>query len=297
MGMPQRVLIVEPSKVVAQALRRHLERGGFRADLCAPSEALARLEPGGHAVAFLRPEEAGGIALVEQLKRADPLLPVVLVYEDEEEAAAEALVADAVLVGPLAGPVVVSCARAMARLRAQSRRLAELERGGSRSRASADHDFLKKLLLVEVKRSRRYRYPIALALVAVDRWKEAAAPLDQRARAALLADLLGVLSGAVRDIDLALPYSENRFLVLMPHTRAEGGLEVSARLASRVRQHKSAVPVTVSVGVAAYEGEGTVSFSTLTRAAAAALARAQAAGGDRAERAGARRKRDRVVLA
>src|SRR5512143_298318 len=139
--MAQRVLIVEPSKVVAQALRRHLERGGFQVDLAVPAGAVAALRPGTHAVAFLRPEAAGGTALVEHLKAADPLLPVVLVYEDEEEAAAEALVADAVLVGPLAGPVVVSCARAMARLRAQARRLAELEKGGGRSPAAGDYQF------------------------------------------------------------------------------------------------------------------------------------------------------------
>ena len=238
--MAQRVLIVEPSKVVAQALRRHLERGGFRVDLAVPAEAVTTLQPGAHAVAFLRPEAAGGTALLEKLKEADPLLPVVLVYEDEEEAAGEALVADAVLVGPLAGPVVVSCARAMARLRAQARRLAELERGGARSRAASDYEFLKKLLLVEVRRSRRYRYPIALALVAVDRWKEVVAGLDQRARAGLLADLLGVISRAVRDIDLALVYSEDRFLVFMPHTGAESGLHVSARLASRPSSRTSA---------------------------------------------------------
>lgn len=295
--MAQRVLIVEPSKVVAQAMRRHLERGGFRVDPAHPAEALRKLQPGVHAVAFLRPEVAGGTALADRLKEADPFLPVVLVYEDEEEAAGEALVADAVLVGPLSGPVVVSCARAMARQRAQARRLAELERGGARSREPGDYEFLKKLLLVEVRRSRRYRYPIALALAAVDHWRGVSEGLDQRARAGLLSDLLGVISRAVRDIDLALLYSRDRFLVFMPHTGAESGLQVSARLASRVRNHRGAVPVTVSVGVAAYEGEGTVSFSTLTRAASDALARAQAAGGDRAERAGARRKRERVVLA
>ncbi|HZY06026.1 MAG TPA: diguanylate cyclase [Anaeromyxobacteraceae bacterium] len=295
--MPQRVLIVEPSKVVAQALRRHLERGGFAVDLALPAEAAQRLQPGAHAVAFVRPEGAGGTGLAERLKEADPLLPVVLVYEDEEEAADEALVADAVLVGPLSGPTVVSCARAMARLRAQARRLAELERGGARWRGGGDYEFLKKLLLVEVRRSRRYRYPIALALVAVDRWREVADGLDQRARAGLLAELLGVISRAVRDIDLALLYSQDRFLVFMPHTTAESGLHVSTRLASRVRNRAGRVPVTVSVGVAAYEGEGTVSFSTLARAAADALSRAQAAGGDRAERSGARRKRERVILA
>ncbi|HEU4382504.1 MAG TPA: diguanylate cyclase [Anaeromyxobacteraceae bacterium] len=295
--MAQRVLIVEPSKVVAQALRRHLERGGFKVDLALPGQAVSQLQPGHHAVAFLRPEAAGGTGLVEWLKAADPLLPVVLVYEDEEEAAGEALVADAVLVGPLAGPVVVSCARAMARLRAQARRLADLERGGARWRGAADHDFLKKLLLMEVRRSRRYRYPIALALVEVDRWKEVSAGFDQGARAGLLADLLGVITRAVRDVDLALLYSEDRFLVFMPHTDAESGLHVATRLASRVRKHQGPAPVTVSVGVAAYEGEGTVSFSTLTRAASDAMGRAKAAGGDRAERAGPRRRRERVVLA
>src|SRR5574342_1295564 len=295
--MPQRVLIVEPSKVVAQALRRHLERGGFKVDLALPGEAVSQLQPGAHAVAFLRPEASGGTGLVEWLKAADPLLPVVLVYEDEEEAADEALVADAVLVGPLSGPTVVRCARATARLRAQARRLPELERGGARWRGGGDYEFLKKRLLVEVRRSRRYRYPIALALVAVDRGREVADGLDQRARAGLLAELLGVISRAVRDIDLALLYSQDRFLVFMTHTTAESGLHVSTRLASRVRNHAGRVPVTVSVGVAAYEGEGTVSFSTLARAAADALSRAQAAGGDRAERSGARRKRERVVLA
>lgn len=296
--MAQRVLIVEPSKVVAGALRRHLEGGGFRADLAAPGEALQAVRPGSHAVAFVRPAASGGTDLLEPLKALDPELPVVLVFEDEEEAGSDALVADGVLVGPLAGPAVVSCARAMARLRAQGRRLADLDRAGGRpAGGAADYQFFKKLLLMEVRRSRRYRYPIALALVSVDRWQEAAGKLERRGRTALQADLLAVISRAVRDIDLALVYSDGRFLVFMPHTGAEGGLRVSGRLVSRVRQHRGSAPVTVSVGVAAFEGVGTVSFSTLTRAAAEALGRARAAGGDRAEVAGQRRGRERVVLA
>jgi GGDEF domain-containing protein len=54
--------------------------------------------------------------------------------------------------------------------------------------------------------------------------------------------------------------------------------------------------VTASVGIATFEGNGTMSFSTLVRAASEALLRAQQAGGDRARHAGGRARRDRVSL-
>lgn len=301
--MPQRILLVEDSPAVTSSLRRPLEAAGFRLDLAEPAEAMARLEVGVHALAIVPPRM--GASLVEALKRADRTLPVVLFFPDDRgvEAETEALVADGVLVGPVSAPSLVSCCRAMARLRAQSRRISSLQEQVERARAAGaapamkDYEFFKRLLLMEVKRSRRYHYPISLALVAVDRWKELGPRLGARERAALLGDLLGIVNAAVRDIDLALLYSEDRFLVFMPHTRADGALNVSNRLCSRVRSHRGAVKLTVSVGVATFEGTGTMSFSTLTRMAAEALARAQAGGGDQAAGFGGPRKKDRVVLA
>ncbi len=296
--MAQRILVVEESRTVAAALRRPLVGAGFKVDEAAPEEALSLLEVGVHALAIVRPDASGGIPVVDLLKKADPTLPVVLVFpdEDEAEAGAGALVADGLLVGPLVAPVVVSCCRAMSRLRAQAKRIVELERAKPSVKGLQDYEFFKKLLLMEVKRSRRYRYPVSLALVAVDRWKEAAAKLDRRSRAALLSDLLGVVAGAVRDIDLPILYSEDRFLVFMPHTRGDGAQQVSSRIVSRVRARKGPVPVTVSAGVSTFEGEGTVSFSALTKAAAEALSRAQAAGGDQAARASGARKRERISI-
>jgi two-component system cell cycle response regulator len=71
--------------------------------------------------------------------------------------------------------------------------------------------------------------------------------------------------------------------VLMPHTDAEGALAVSRRLCQRVRERGGTAPVSASVGVAAHEGDGSVSFSALVQRATAALARAREAGGDRVE--------------
>jgi len=297
--MAQRVLLVEESRTVAAALRRYLEGAGFQVDLAPPGEARQRLGPS-HALALVRAAMGIDGGLAEALKQADPGLPVVLIFDGPEEAdaSAEDLSADGVLVGPLSRPAVVSLCRAMARLRAQARLIARMQGASTQSAAGpTDLDFLKRIVLMEVKRSRRYRYPISMALAAVDRWKQVAAKLDGRARAALLGDLLGVVNRAVRDIDLALIYSAERFLVLMPHTRAEGALEVANRLVARVRAWRGLVRVTASVGVATSEGDGGVSFGSLTKGAAQALLRAQSTGGDKAELVGGpRRKRDRVVI-
>jgi diguanylate cyclase (GGDEF)-like protein len=295
--MAQRILVIEESGPVVGALRRHLEGAGFRVDVDTPSGALEGLEPGAFGAAIVRPEVAGGAPFLEKLKRSDPTLPVVLLFHDEEEAAAEELSADGLLVAPLSRPAVVSLCRAMARVHAQALRIAELEKQ-QQMRPSAvgiyDYEFFKKLLLMEIKRSRRYRYPVSLALVAVDRWKEFSARMAGRARAALLGELLALVAGAVRDIDLPLLYNEERLLVFMPHTPARGALEVANRVVQRTRGHPA--NLTASVGVATFDGEGTMSFSSLVRAASDALVRAQGAGGDQAAHAGGRARRDRVSM-
>ncbi|HTP50837.1 MAG TPA: diguanylate cyclase [Anaeromyxobacteraceae bacterium] len=295
--MAQRILVIEESGPVVAALRRHLEGAGFRVDVETPAGALEGIEPGTYAVAVVRPEVTGGPRLLDGLRRSDPALPVVLLYHDEEEASAEELSADALLVAPLSRPAVVSLCRVMARVRAQTLRIAELEKERARPAAAGiyDYEFFKRLLLMEVKRSRRYRYPVSLALVAVDRWKEVSARMAGRVRASLLAELLTLVAGTVRDIDLPLHYSEERLLVFMPHTAARGAQQVASRVVQRVRSHPA--KLTVSVGVATFDGEGTMSFSSLVRAASDALERARTSGGDRTAHAAGRPRRDRVSMA
>ncbi len=294
--MAPRVLLVEESPPVIEAVRGPLEGAGFRVDVASAAPGLEP-QPGTLDVAVIR-AEAAGAGLLASFRAADPTLPVVLLLADEHEAAAGAgAAADGVLVAPLTAAGVVSCCRAMARLAALERRVRELEAAAPAPAAGlTDYQFFKRLLLMEVKRSRRHRYPIALAFAAVDRWREVAADLDAKARQGVLHDVLGVLTGAVRDIDLALLYSEDRFLVFMPHTRSDGAFQVATRLVTRVRERAREPRVTLSAGIATFEGEGAVSFAALARSAAEALAAAQAEGGDRASRLGPPPKRDRVVI-
>jgi two-component system cell cycle response regulator len=284
--MAQRILVLETSHPVVAALRRLLHGAGFDVQVASPAAALDGIEPGAFAVAALRASSPEGPRALEAIRRADPKLPVVLLLDDEDEPAGR-LPADGALVSPLTRTAVVSLFRALARLRVEGGR-------GPASRPAnlQEYEFFKKLLLVEVKRSRRYHYPVSLALLAVDGWKERAAKLDERERSTLLGEMLALVVGGVRDIDLPLLYDGERLLVFMPHTDALGARTVAQRLVRRARSHPAGI--TASVGVSSFDGEGTMSFSTLVRGAADALAQAQGRGGDQAEQGTGKPRRERV---
>jgi diguanylate cyclase (GGDEF)-like protein len=278
--MAQRILVLETSHPVVAALRRFLRGAGLEIQVAPPAAGLEGIDLAGIAVAAIRPGTPEGKQAFEALRAADPALPVVLLLDDEDEPGGR-LPADGVLVSPLTRASVVSLLRSLARLRTVQARVAELEReAASNPPALADYEFFKKLLLVEVKRSRRYHYPVSLALLAVDGWKQRAASLDEAGRSALLGEVLAAVTGAVRDIDLPLLYDGERLLVFMPHTEALGARTVAQRLVRRARSHPAGL--TASVGVSTFDGQGTMSFSSLVRGASDALADAQASGGDRA---------------
>ncbi len=298
-AMAGRVLVAIESKPVVSALLRGLEPSGFGVDVVPPDSAAATVDPARHVVALVR-AAAGAEAVVEGLRRVDPGLAVVVLYFDEEEAAGSpgSLGADGVLVGPLTPVQVMGTCALAARLTQARRQLAEPRRAEAPRVASGAHDltFLKRLLFVEVKRSRRYGFPLSLALVSVDRWDGLSQQLGPRARATLLGELAGVAARAVRDIDISVPFSDDRLVVLMPHTATTGGLQVARRICARVRERSSTIPITVSVGLASHEGHGTISFGALVKRATEALTRAREAGGDRAESAEPPRRRDRISI-
>jgi diguanylate cyclase (GGDEF)-like protein len=294
--MARRILLADDASPVVSALRRDLEDRGFGVDVVPPAEAPGRAAPGRYGVALVGGTPRGG--LVAALRGADPHLPVVALYLDRKEAAAspDARHADAVLVAPLTATGVAAVCHLAGRLRDASARVSDLEARAARRGGGPDLDLLKRLLLAEVKRSRRYGHPLSLALVAVDGWQGLAAKLPARARTARLAEVLGVVTASLRDIDLAVPFSHERIVVVMPHTKGDGALRVARRLCTRVRDQAGTPRITASVGVATHAGDGTVSFAGLVKRAGEALARARAHGGDRAEQADPPRRRDRISI-
>jgi diguanylate cyclase (GGDEF)-like protein len=290
--MSPRILVVEDSPLVAEDLRRVLEAAGYAVDVLPQRVALAATSPGAHAAAVVHADGVGA-GLVKAFRDVDPHLPVVTLFGDAGEAARapDGLGADGVLVGPLTAPVVVGTIRLAERYGVAARRAGELA-AAHRHDAAQELALLKRVLLLEVRRSRRYGDPVSLALLAVDRWAEVSGAAGA---AALMTHLHSSLVRSLRDTDLCVPFGEDRFVILFPHTDGAGALRVTRRLVARLRERRAEIEITASAGVAGHDGKGTVSFGGLVKRAARALSAAVAAGGDRAEPAEPPR-RDRVVL-
>jgi diguanylate cyclase (GGDEF)-like protein len=300
------VLVAEPAIPVATALRRFLESAGYAVivvDTAAEALREVRTSPPDVLLASLS-ESLDGEALCREVKQEAPGIPVLLLYmpeeEHPEERSAEAG-ADACLVGPLKRTTVVTCvglmlqaveARAAARAAPSPAEPAPepddvaARRLGLEGPASPDFEFLKRLLLMEVKRSRRYRYPIALVLLELDHLAERTAHLGSGQRTTLLAEMLGLLSGGVRDIDVIVPATEGRFVAFFPHTPKAGALVVAERMRQRVKTLARLPNMSVSMGLSVFEpspvrGQTQVSFGNLMKDASEALRQAQTEGGDR----------------
>ncbi|MGC4117920.1 MAG: diguanylate cyclase [Myxococcales bacterium] len=143
-------------------------------------------------------------------------------------------------------------------------------------------DFFRRLLLVEVHRSRRYRYPLAFLLASMDGWKERAAHLAPMDQASFMGRVLRTVVKSVRDVDLCALYGTDRFVVFMPHTGHDGARLVANRLRDRIAAVEGELTdMTASIGLACYDGQGQISYGALLREATLSLKQAQAEGGNR----------------
>ncbi len=142
----------------------------------------------------------------------------------------------------------------------------------------------KEVLFVEVKRARRYGFPLALALISFDADKNFADPLHHQ----LMRALSLAMRRSLRDTDYPVQYSRERVLLLMPHTDLAGSLIVARRICERLARSTLqfddlTFQPTVSVGVSSGEPGREFGFSDLVRHANDGLAQAMARGGNRVE--------------
>lgn len=329
-GLGPKALIADPFVPTSGALRRFLESIGFDVTVVHfLDEAVQRIKSAEPELLFAAVSATfDGETLSLKAKDLAPNLPVILVYPPEEEAADEHARnsgADTFLVGPIKRGPVIATARTMMKLRNQAAQIRKLETENDKliaarlqapkpappekekptekaapvvSQSDRDIEFMKRVLLMEVKRSRRYRYPVSFLLVELDGWTDASGKLSAQNKTAVLAETLNAITSGLRDIDLAMPSSQDRLLVFLPHTPRDGALTVANRIRGRVAKMKGVKDATCSIGIASFAGGPTkaqISLGTLMKDASEALKRAQAAGGDKAEAAEVV-KRDRISI-
>lgn len=304
-----RILIAEPNAPIAAALKKFLEGWAEVQAVSYADEAVQTVR--GHAPDVLIAavhEKFDGELLASVVRKLSGVTAIVLAYpaNDFETAPdrAKAAGADGFIVGPFKKHQVLGLVQAVSRLhvlavqlQALEARFEELKRTVKPPPKKAkpttglnaqDQAFFKKYILLEVKRGRRYQYPVALLVVGFDRLDEAlgdSAPDFHRD--AVRQESLEVLSALLRDIDVAMPFAGDKFLLFLPHTPLRGASVVAGRVVEKLSRLEALPGGTASVGVACFEPkpyvkeQPAVSFGSLVREATAALKRAQAAGGAR----------------
>lgn len=307
MSLP-RILVAEPSLPIANALRKFLDGWAEVQVVTYVDEAVQTVRARAPDVLIAAVSNLfDGELLAPQVRKQAPETAIILAYPPSEvERAPERARAAGVegfMVGPLKKHHVLAMVQAVTRLnglaaqlRGLQAKFAELKSAVPKAALKVklspvgvnapDEAFFKKYMLLEVKRSKRYQYPVAVLLVSLDKLGESlgeSAPEFQRA--AIRSEAIEGLSVLLRDIDVAMPFAEDKYLLFLPHTPLKGCTVVAGRVVERLSKLDSFQNGTVSVGVASFDPsvnpKEQVSFGGLVRQATEALKKAQEAGGNR----------------
>lgn len=138
---------------------------------------------------------------------------------------------------------------------------------------------MNHLMKVEFSRARRYRLPLAFVVFVVDRLNDLSKNFGYKARDLVLERFQTILRRETRSCDFLGRFTDDRVLLLLPHTDAEG----ARVLVNRVRRMLSiqefefegkAFRVTISAGISQYRDGNTLFFDTVRDSAETAAARA-----------------------
>ena len=123
-----------------------------------------------------------------------------------------------------------------------------------------NYRFLKGALRREIKRAGRYHQDLGLLMIDVDNLKSYNDRHGHLRGSFLLREMAGLFATHVRSWDLVAKYGGDEFTVILPQTDVAGALAAGERLRRAVEEHRfplaQAGEITVSIGVAAFPGDG-----------------------------------------
>ncbi|EKD82745.1 MAG: diguanylate cyclase with GAF sensor, partial [uncultured bacterium] len=110
----------------------------------------------------------------------------------------------------------------------------------------------------EIKRARRFSFPLTLVMFDVDGLTRINEKHSRKAGDVVLFEIARILKDSVRATDIPARFGDEEFAVILAHTTAEQALIFAERLRERIANTKiktlsGEVQVTVSVGIGEYE--------------------------------------------
>lgn len=108
---------------------------------------------------------------------------------------------------------------------------------------------LDEMLSREIERAKRYNQTVSLLMIDIDDFKKYNDSYGHLAGDEVLKKIGNFLVHSLRSVDMVFRYGGEEFIVMLPQTFKQGGVEVAKRLLNLGRQN---IPITVSIGVAAF---------------------------------------------
>jgi diguanylate cyclase (GGDEF)-like protein len=142
----------------------------------------------------------------------------------------------------------------------------------------------------EVVRAERFKHPLSLLFLDLDRFKSVNDTHGHLVGSAILREVGELLLGCIRQVDLAFRYGGDEFALVLLETDAEGAQQIAERLCDRMRKHRFSggrdlgLNLTVSVGVATFPDHANT-VQGMIEAADQAMYRVKAKGRDGVSRA------------
>ena len=143
--------------------------------------------------------------------------------------------------------------------------------------------YLYEKLEIELNRCFRAKNPLALIMTDIDHFKKVNDQFGHQVGDEVLTKVSDMLQEELRTYDLAARYGGEEFCLVLPETDLEAACEVAERIRHRAEQMKFPDPMhnhqlTMSFGVAAYDGTSNGSIDEIIRLADDALYEAKNGG-------------------
>ncbi|RYZ90378.1 MAG: GGDEF domain-containing protein [Proteobacteria bacterium] len=128
--------------------------------------------------------------------------------------------------------------------------------------------FMTEILDREIERARRHNYVFSLAYIDLNKFKFVNDNYGHLAGDKVLQTVVQTLRSKVRTLDLVARMGGDEFLILLPHTDANGANLSISRLANEVEKAMQALnyPITLSCGIATSSAENVTLVGLLDQA-------------------------------
>ena len=301
--MSMRVLIAEDDTVSRRVLQATLSKWGYEVVVARDGqeawELLQRPEGPNLAVLDWMMPRLDGLELCHRIRNLGPqrgyVYIILLTAKGRREDRADGMEggADDYLIKPL-DPVELR-----ARLRAATRILdlqVQLLAAQETLRTKATHDPLTGLwnrpavmeaLERELNRARRYKIAVSVLLGDLDHFKQVNDTYGHDTGDQVLCQTARRMLSAIRGYDTLGRYGGEEFLIVAPGCDAANGMTLAERIRTRIAAEPilaehGPLPMTISIGLAAGDGDGLEALP-LIQAADQAMYRAKNAGRNRVE--------------